>query len=299
MADDIVAPRGGSAFAMRALTYAVLIVAAVLFLMPLVAMIFTSLKSMPEITGTGAYGPSTILTPPQDPNLEAWRLAWSKACIAVDCSGLRGYFFNTIVMTVFAVAISVGFGAINGYVLSKWRFRGDTILFALLLFGCFIPFQIVLIPMARLLGFLNLSGTLAGLIFVHVSYGIAFTTLFFRNFYVSVPTELVSAARVDGAGFWSIFWLIFVPISGPITVVAVIWQFTSIWNDFLFGASFSGADSRPLMVALNNLVNTSTGVKAYNVNMAAAVIAALPTMLVYIVGGRYFVRGLMAGSVKG
>lgn len=299
MADDIVAPRGGAAFAMRALTYAVLIIAAILFLMPLVAMIFTSLKSMPEITGSAPYGPSTILTPPQDPTLEAWRLAWSKACIAVDCSGLRGYFFNTIVMTVFAVAISVGFGAINGYVLSKWRFRGDTILFALLLFGCFIPFQIVLIPMARLLGWLDLSGTLAGLILVHVSYGIAFTTLFFRNFYVSVPTELVSAARVDGAGFWSIFWLIFVPISGPITVVAVIWQFTSIWNDFLFGASFSGADSRPLMVALNNLVNTSTGVKAYNVNMAAAVIAALPTMLVYVVGGRYFVRGLMAGSVKG
>ncbi|MFV0491031.1 MAG: carbohydrate ABC transporter permease [Pseudorhodobacter sp.] len=299
MADDTVLSRGRSAFLSRTAIYAVLIVAAVLFLLPLVAMIFTSLKSMPEITGAAPYGNSTILTPPMDPSFDAWREAWSEACIAVACEGLRGYFVNTIIMTTFGVAISVGIGALNGYVLSKWRFRGDTIIFALLLFGCFIPFQIVLIPMARLLGMLGLSGSLTGLVMVHVCYGIAFTTLFYRNFYVSVPNELVSAARMDGAGFWSIFWLIFLPVSGPITVVAVIWQFTSIWNDFLFGASFSGADSRPLMVALNNLVNTSTGTKAYNVDMAAAMIAALPTMLVYIVGGRYFVRGLMSGSVKG
>lgn len=283
----------------RVVVYTVLIVAAAIYLVPLVAMLFTSLKSMAEITGLPPYQNNTILNPPRDPSFAAWGEAWSSACIAVDCTGLRGYFWNSIVMVVFAVAISVSVGAVNGYVLSKWRFRGDSIIFGLLLFGCFIPFQIVLIPVARVLGLLGLSGTLGGLILVHVSYGIAFTTLFFRNFYVSVPDEVVKAARIDGAGFWAIFWYIIVPISGPIAIVAVIWQFTSIWNDFLFGASFGGANSRPLMVALNNLVNTSTGTKAYNVDMAGAMVAALPTMIVYVVAGRYFVRGLMAGAVKG
>ena len=279
----------------RVFVYGVLIVAAALFLVPLIAMIFTSLKTMPEITAPT----NTIFTPPIDPTLFAWGEAWSSACIAVSCEGLRPYFVNSLIMAVFAVAISVCIGAVNGYVLSKWRFRFDNVIFGLMLFGCFIPFQIVLIPIARVLGVMNISGTLAGLIFVHVAYGVTFTTLFFRNFYVSVPDEIVKAARIDGAGFWSIFFLIIVPVSGPIAIVAVIWQFTSIWNDFLFGASFGGANSRPLMVELNNLVNTSTGTKSYNVDMAGAMIAALPTMLVYIVAGRYFVRGLMAGAVKG
>nr|MCU0911137.1 carbohydrate ABC transporter permease [Paracoccaceae bacterium] len=258
-----------------------------------------SLKSMPEITGLPPFETNTILSPPQSPSLDAWREAWSTACIAVECAGLRSYFWNSLVMVFFAVVISVAIGAINGYVLAKWRFRYDNLIFALLLFGCFIPFQIVLIPIARVLGTMNLSGTMAGLVFVHVTYGIAFTTLFFRNFYVSVPDEVIKAARIDGAGFWAIFFLIVLPLSGPITIVAVIWQFTNVWNDFLFGASFAGAESRPLMVALNNLVNTSTGTKFYNIDMAGAMIAALPTILVYVVGGRYFVRGLMAGAVKG
>lgn len=289
----------GAQIARRIGLYTVLLVCAAAFLLPLVAMVFTSLKSMPEITGVGEFASSTILTPPQSPTFAAWGAAWSSACIAVSCEGLRPYFMTSIVMAVAAVAISVSIGAINGYILSKWRFRGDTVIFGLLLFGCFIPFQIVLLPIAQVLGLLNISGTLAGLIFVHVTYGISFTTLFFRNFYVTIPDEVIKAARIDGAGFWAIFWLIVLPLSGPIAIVAVIWQFTSIWNDFLFGASFGGVDSRPLMVALNNLVNTSTGVKLYNVNMAGAMIAALPTMLVYIVAGRYFVRGLMAGAVKG
>lgn len=283
----------------RVATYAVLAVAAGFFLLPLVAMVFTSLKTMPEITGAEGFEGSTILSPPQLISFEAWSSAWSSACIATACEGLRSFFWNTIVLAVFAVAISVGLGAVNGYVLSKWRFRGDNLIFGLLLFGCFIPFQIVLIPMARVLGLLDISGTLGGLILVHVCYGIPFTTLFFRNYYVTIPDELISAARMDGAGFWSIFLIILVPISLPIFIVSIIWQFTSIWNDFLFGASFAGADARPLMVALNNLVNTSTGTKAYNVDMAGAMIAALPTMLVYIVGGRYFVRGLTSGAVKG
>jgi glucose/mannose transport system permease protein len=283
----------------RAFVYFVLLVSAAFFLMPLLAMIFTSLKTMPEITGAAGFENNTILTPPQDPSTAAWGAAWSSACIAVACEGLRSYFWNSTLMVIFAVFFSVMLGAVNGYVLSKWRFRGDNIIFGMLLFGCFIPFQIVLIPMARLLGILDIAGTIPGLVFVHVCYGVPFTTLFFRNFYVTIPDELVKAARIDGAGFWAIFFLILVPISAPIFVVAIIWQFTGVWNDFLFGASFAGADARPLMVALNNLVNTSTGTKAYNIDMAGAMIAALPTMLVYIVGGRYFVRGLTSGAVKG
>lgn len=283
----------------RAIIYLVLIIAAMFFLLPLAAMLFTSFKTMPEITGGPGFENSTILSPPRVWSVEAWGLAWSSACIAIACEGLKSYFWNSLVMVTFAVLISVSLGAINGYVLSKWRFRGDNIIFGMLLFGCFIPFQIVLIPMARLLGILDISGTLGGLVFVHVCYGIPFATLFFRNYYVSIPDELISAGRMDGAGFWSIFLLILMPISWPIVVVAVIWQFTNVWNDFLFGASFAGADARPLMVALNNLVNTSTGTKAYNVDMAGAMIAALPTMLVYIVAGRYFVRGLTSGAVKG
>ena len=283
----------------RLALYAALALAAAGFLLPLVAMVFTSLKSMPEILGRAPFEGSNLLTLPRAPTLEAWGTAWSSACIAVSCSGLKPYFMNSIWLCVFSVSLSVALGAINGYALTQWRFRGDNIVFALFLFGCFIPFQIVLIPIARVLGVLGIAGSMAGLVSVHVLYGIVFTTLFFRNFYVTIPDEIVKAARIDGAGFWSIFWLIIVPVSAPIAVVSVIWQFTSIWNDFLFGASFAGADTRPLTVALNNLVNTSTGTKAYNVDMAAAMIAALPTMVVYVVAGKYFVRGLMAGAVKG
>ncbi|EEY02550.1 LOW QUALITY PROTEIN: binding-protein-dependent transport system inner membrane component, partial [Brucella neotomae 5K33] len=173
------------------------------------------------------------------------------------------------------------------------------IFFGLLLLSCFIPFQIVLIPMARVLGILGIAGTIWGLILVHVVYGLGFTTLYFRNYYEAFPTKLVRAAQIDGASFFQIFWRILLPSSGPIIVVSVIWQFTNIWNDFLFGASFSGAHSTPMTVALNNLVSSSTGVKEYNVHFAGAILAALPTLIVYIVSGRYFVRGLMSGAVKG
>jgi glucose/mannose transport system permease protein len=202
-------------------------------------------------------------------------------------------------MVVPAVTISTILGALNGYVLTKWSFKGSTILFGLMLFACFIPFQIVLIPMAKMLGLLGMAGSTNGLVMVHVVYGLGFTTLYFRNYYQVFPTELIRAAQIDGAGFFRIFWRILLPSSGPIIVVSVIWQFTNIWNDFLFGASFADLDSQPMTVALNNLVSSSTGIKEYNVHFAGAIIAALPTLLVYIVAGRYFVRGLMAGSVKG
>ena len=277
----------------RTLIYLVLLLFALFYLLPFFVMLVNSVKPLPEITG------GNMLALPQHWTIAPWLSAWSTAQIGVEPTGLRPYFINSIIMVVPAVAISTILGALNGFVLTKWRFRGDTILFGLMLFSCFIPFQIVLIPMARMLGILGLAGSLPGLILVHVVYGLGFTTLYFRNYYASFPTELVRAAMIDGAGFFRIFWRIMLPVSGPIAVVSVIWQFTNIWNDFLFGASFSGPHSTPMTVALNNLVQSSTGVKEYNVHFAGAILAALPTLFVYVVAGRYFVRGLMAGSVKG
>jgi glucose/mannose transport system permease protein len=264
----------------------------ILLLFALFVMGVNSLKPLAEITG------GNMMALPSTWTLDPWRSAWSTAQIGVEPTGLKPYFINSILMVVPAVAISTIVGALNGYVLTKWRFRGDTWVFGLMLFSCFIPFQIVLIPMAVVLGWLGLAGSVSGLILVHVVYGIGFTTLYFRNYYASFPTELIRAAQIDGAGFFRIFWRILLPVSGPIAVVSVIWQFTNIWNDFLFGVSFGGT-SQPMTVALNNLVQSSTGVKEYNVHFAGAILAALPTLVVYIVAGRYFVRGLMAGSVKG
>ena len=277
----------------RAAVYAGLLVFAVYYLLPLYVMVVNSVKPLDEIRS------GDMLALPRVFTIEPWLSAWSTAQIGVEPTGLVPYFWNTIKMVVPAVVISTLMGALNGYVLTKWRFRGDTVLFGCLLFACFIPFQIVLIPMASVLGLLNLAGTTAGLVLVHVVYGLGFTTLFFRNYYDAFPTELVKAAQIDGAGFFRIFWRILLPSSGPIIVVTVIWQFTNVWNDFLFGVSFSDYDSMPMTVALNNLVSSSTGVKEYNVHFAGAILAALPTLVVYVVSGRYFVRGLMAGAVKG
>ncbi|WP_299841818.1 carbohydrate ABC transporter permease [uncultured Paracoccus sp.] len=276
----------------RTFIYVVLIFFACFYLLPFFIMMVNSVKPLPEITG------GNMMALPKEPTIAPWLSAWSTAQIGVEATGLKPYFLNSILMVVPAVAISTVLGALNGYILTKWRFRGDTILFGLMLFSCFIPFQIVLIPMARILGILGLASTIPGLILVHVVYGIGFATLYFRNYYAAVPTELVRSAQIDGAGFFQIFWRIMLPLSGPITIVCIIWQFTNIWNDFLFGASFAGSNP-PMTVALNNLVQSSTGVKEYNVHFAGAILAALPTLLVYIVAGRYFVRGLMAGSVKG
>jgi glucose/mannose transport system permease protein len=276
----------------RVFIYLVLLLAALFYLLPLYVMGVNSVKPLAEITG------GNMLALPKVFTWEPWRQAWATAQIGVEPTGLRPYFLNSILMVVPAVLISTVVGALNGYVLTKWRFKYDTIIFGLMLFACFIPFQIVLIPMAMVLGKLGLAGTVSGLVLVHVVYGIGFTTLYYRNYYASFPTELVRAAMIDGAGFFRIFWRIMLPVSGPITVVSVIWQFTNIWNDFLFGVSFGGT-SQPMTVALNNLVQSSTGVKEYNVHFAGAILAALPTLFVYIVAGRYFVRGLMAGSVKG
>ena len=266
---------------------------ALFYLMPLFVMLTTSLKSLEEIR-TGS-----LIALPREVTFEPWKTAWSGACTGIQCEGLRPFFWNSVMLAVPSVLISTLLGAMNGYVIAQWKFRGANLVFSLMLFGCFIPYQMVLLPMARMLGLMGIAGTIPGLMFVHVIYGLGFTTLFFRNYYVTIPEELVKAAKVDGAGFFRIFWSIFLPLSLPIVVVTVIWQFTQIWNDFLFGVSFSQAGTQPITVALNNIVNSTTGVKEYNVDMAAAIIAALPTLLVYVVAGKYFIRGLTAGSVKG
>jgi len=277
----------------RIAIYAVLLLAAFFFLAPLYVMLATSFKDAEQIRS------GNLLSLPTSLNFEAWGLAWSTACTGVDCRGLKPYFWNSVIMAVPAVLISTAWGAINGYVLSLWKFKGSELLFGFMLFGVFMPFQVVLLPMSQVLGYLGLSSSLGGLVMVHCIAGLAGTTLFFRNYYTAIPKELVNAARMDGAGFWRIFWRIVLPMSTPILMVTLIWQFTNIWNDFLFGVAFSGADSKPITVGLNNMANTSSSVKSYNVDMAAAVIAGLPTMLVYVLAGQYFVKGLTAGAVKG
>jgi glucose/mannose transport system permease protein len=277
----------------RAAIWALLALLALYYLAPLYVMLVTSMKPLDEIRS------GSLLALPAAPGFEAWAKAWSAACTGADCRGLAPYFLNSLKMALPAVLLSTMIGSLNGYVLAHWRFRGSELVFTALMVGCFIPFQVVILPMARLLGMAELANTTTGLVFVHVVYGLAFTTLFFRNYYVTVPEELVRAARIDGAGFFTIYRRIILPLSLPIFMVSFIWQFTQVWNDFLFGVVFGGPDAQPVTVALNNLVNTSTGVKEYNVDMAAAIIAALPTLILYVVAGKYFVRGLTAGAVKG
>jgi glucose/mannose transport system permease protein len=293
----------------RVVIYGLLILFALVYLIPLGVMFLTSLKPLDEVTS------GNMFALPQQLTFDPWVQAWSQARIGVsETAGIHGYFSNSIKMVIPAVAISTILGALNGFVLTKWRFPGANLIFGMMLFACFIPFQSVIIPMAVILGDLRdlgndltdltgwsfgLGDPIVHLVIVHVIYGLGFTTLFFRNYYEVFPTELVKAAMVDGASFFQIFRRIMLPNSTPIIIVTVIYQFTNIWNDFLFGSTYAAGDTSPMTVALNNLVNTSTGIVEYNVNMAAAIIAAAPTLLVYIVGGRYLIRGLMAGAVKG
>jgi glucose/mannose transport system permease protein len=310
---DSLAPPSGrdparSSGTTKIVIYGLLGLFALVYILPLLVMVLTALKPLEEVTG------GNMFALPQQPSFEAWAKAWGTACVGLTCEGIRGYFWNSIKMVVPAVVISTLLGALNGYVLTKWRFAGHRLVFGMMLFACFIPFQSVLIPMATILGkfgevgdfltdtvgwSMGFGNPTVNLVIVHVVYGLGFTTLFFRNYYEAFPTELIKSAMMDGAGFFQIFWRILIPNSAPIFIVTVIYQFTNIWNDFLFGATFSSGDQMPMTVALNNVVNTSTGVVEYNVNMAAAIIAAFPTLFVYIVAGRYFVRGLMAGAVKG
>jgi glucose/mannose transport system permease protein len=273
--------------------YAFLIVSALFFLLPLYTMIVTSLKTMEEIRQ------GRIFALPSSMDFDAWKTAWSGACMGTECLGVRVGFWNSVKITVPAVAISVFIGAINGYALSFWRPKGSGFLFGLLMAGGLIPYQIFLYPLVRLLANLSLYNSVAGVVFVHVIFGLPLVTLLFRNYFVAIPEELCKAARVDGAGFWRIFFEIMLPMSVPMVVVASIFQFTGIWNDFLIGLVFAGRDNLPMTIQLNNIVNTTMGERSYNVNMAATILTAIVPLAIYFFSGRWFVRGVAAGAVKG
>ncbi|HEU4987069.1 MAG TPA: carbohydrate ABC transporter permease [Rhizobiaceae bacterium] len=273
--------------------YGFLIIAALFFLTPLYVMIVTSLKDMAEIRL------GHLFALPANPTIEPWIKAWASACTGVACDGIRPGFVNSVKITVLSVTISVGIGAVNGYALSFWRFRGANVLFGILVFGAFVPFQGVIYPLIVFQRELGIFGSLAGIVMVHTIFGMPIMTLLFRNYFSSLPEELFRAARVDGAGFWQIFFRIMLPMSVPITVVAVILQVTGIWNDFLLGLIFGGRENLPMTVQLNNVVTTTTGVREYNVNMAATILTAAVPLAVYFLSGRFFVRGIAAGAVKG
>jgi glucose/mannose transport system permease protein len=272
--------------------YTLLILFAVLFLIPVYVMVISSFKTFAEVQDL-----SRLWAPPRGLHWDSFIAAWS----GIPEKGLRGLsqnLLNSVNLTVPATLISSMLGSLNGYVLSKWKFRGANVLFPLMLFGMFIPYQSVLIPLTQTLSFIGLGGTLMGLVLVHVVYGIPITTLIFRNYYANVPTDLVEAARIDGAGILGVYWRIIFPVSMPGFVVVIIWQFTNIWNEFLFAVTvLQKPELQPITVALRNL--SGSQIKEWNMVMAGTIIAAMPTLLIYIITGRYFIRGLLAGSVKG
>lgn len=273
--------------------YSILFVAAVYYLLPLYVMVVTSLKGMPEIRL------GNIFSPPVEITFEPWVKAWSQACTGLYCEGISTGFWNSIKITVPSVIVSIAIASVNGYALANWKFKGSEIFFSVLLFGAFIPYQVMLYPLVIITRELGIFGTLTGVVFIHTIFGMPILTLLFRNYFAGLPPELFKAARVDGAGFWRIFFQIMLPMSLPIFVVAIILQVTGIWNDFLFGVVFAGTQNFPMTVQLNNIVNSMQGVKEYNVNMAATILTGAVPLLVYFLSGRYFVRGIAAGAVKG
>jgi glucose/mannose transport system permease protein len=275
------------------LLYGTLIVIAAYYLLPLYVMVVTSLKGMPEIRL------GNIFAPPVEITFQPWVKAWAQACTGLNCDGLSRGFWNSVRITVPSVILSIAIASVNGYALANWKFKGSETFFTILIFGAFIPYQVMLYPIVILLREIGLYGTLWGLILVHTIFGMPILTLLFRNYFASVPEELFKAARVDGAGFWTIYLKIMVPMSLPIFVVAIILQVTGIWNDFLFGVIYTKPDTYPMTVQLNNIVNSVQGVKEYNVNMAATLLTGLVPLIIYFISGKLFVRGIAAGAVKG
>ncbi|MEJ2459745.1 MAG: carbohydrate ABC transporter permease [Novosphingobium sp.] len=273
--------------------YAFLLIAAAFFLMPLYVMVVTSLKTMNEVRQ------SSIFALPTQPTLDAWWQAWGAACTGLTCSGVSVGFVNSLKIMIPSTALSILLGAVTGYALSFWRPKGAGLVFGVLVVVAFVPYQVFLYPFVRILSQIGIYNNLAGIIAVHVIFGQPIMVLMFRNYYAGLPRELFSAARVDGGGFWVIFFRLILPLSPPILIVAVILQSTHIWNDFLFGLVFAGSDNQPMTVLLNNIVNTTQGEKAYNVDMAATILTALVPLVIYLASGRWFVRGIAAGAVKG
>ncbi len=272
---------------------AILLLVAAAFLTPLYVMIVTSLKSMAEIRG------GLILALPSQPSTEAWRLAWSAACTGVECEGIRAGFWNSVLIALPSTALAVLLGALNGFALAVWRPRGAATLFTVLLLGAFIPLPVLMFPMVRLLASMALVGTLPGIVLVHVVFGMPLMTLLFRNYFLAIPRELFDAGRVDGARFTRLFLHLGLPLARPMLLVASILELTGVWNDYILGLVFAGRDYLPMTVQLNNLVNTTTGTRLYNVNMAATLLTATVPLLLYLVAGRLFVRGITAGALRG
>jgi glucose/mannose transport system permease protein len=267
--------------------------AALFFLLPLYVMLVTSLKGMDEIRA------GSILALPLAWTVEPWRQAWSEVCTGAACEGVRAGFWNSVAITVPSTVLPILAGAVNGYALSFWRPRGAKLLFGVLLAGAFIPVQVMIYPLVRLLAGAGIFGSLPAIVLVHLIFGMPVMTLLFRNYYASLPQELFHAARIDGGGFWRIFLHVVLPLSVPIIVVAAIMQVTGVWNDYILGLVFAGRDHLPMTVQLNNVINTTTGTRLYNVNMAATILTALVPLAIYFFSGRWFVRGIAAGAVKG
>ncbi|HCH23375.1 MAG TPA: sugar ABC transporter permease [Oceanospirillaceae bacterium] len=273
--------------------YGTLILVSMYYLLPLYVMIVTSLKGMPEIRMGNVFGP------PMEITFEPWVKAWSEACTGINCDGLSRGFGNSIRILIPSVLLSITIASINGYALSNWKFKGSEVFFTILIIGAFIPYQTMLYPLVILLRELGLMGSIGGLVIVHTIFGMPILTLLFRNYFASIPQELFKAARVDGAGFWQIYFQIMLPMALPIFVVAIILQVTGIWNDFLFGVIYTKPETYPMTVQLNNIVNSVQGVKEYNVNMAATLVTGLVPLIIYFASGKLFVRGIAAGAVKG
>ena len=276
-------PRRSFGRAARIVLYGVLLAAAVFYVIPVYLLFMTGMKTFAE-----AANQALMWQLPRAASFDSFGEAWRT---------ISPNFINSVKIAVPAAILSSMLGSLNGYILAKWRFRGSETLFTLILFGMFIPYQAILIPLLKVESSLGLYNTLIGLVLIHVIYGIPITTLIFRNYYVAIPHELVEAARIDGAGFFGVYRHVLLPLSLPGFVVVLIWQFTSAWNDFLFAVTLTGQDNWPITVAVNNLAGSFE--VAWNVQMAGALIAALPTLLVYVLLGRYFIRGLLAGSLKG
>jgi len=313
VADLTLGPRGPKPRRMfsapNVVLYGTLIVVAAYYALPLYVMIVTSLKTMPEIRL------GNVFSPPVEITFQPWVKAWSTACTGINCDGLSRGFWNSVQILIPSVILSIAISSVNGYALANWKYRGSEFFFAVLMIGAFIPYQVMLYPIVLVLknlgdgltvvsnalgmGDVQVYGTLSGLVIVHTIFGMPILTLLFRNYFSSLPEELFKAARVDGAGFWGIFFKIMLPMALPIFVVAMILQVTGIWNDFLFGVIYTKPDIYPMTVQLNNIVNSVQGVKEYNVNMAATLLTGLVPLTIYFVSGKLFVRGIAAGAVKG
>ena len=273
--------------------YGTLIMVSMYYLLPLYVMIVTSLKGMPEIRMGNVFGP------PMEVTFQPWVKAWAEACTGINCDGLSRGFGNSVRILIPSVLLSIAIASINGYALSNWKFKGSEVFFTILIIGAFIPYQTMLYPIVILLREIGLMGSIGGLVLVHTIFGMPILTLLFRNYFASVPEELFKAARVDGAGFWQIYFQIMLPMALPIFVVAIILQVTGIWNDFLFGVIYTKPATYPMTVQLNNIVNSVQGIKEYNVNMAATLRTGLIPLIIYFASGKLFVRGIAAGAVKG